>query len=333
MKIVTPLTAIECYEPLVNAGADEFFCGVIPYEWLKAFNNAAPFNRREYLYRCNICTMNSLKILSRIVEKKHVPVKITLNSIYYDKDSYGLIEETLKRFIDLGFRTFIIADVALLVYLRDKGLDCDFHLSGESGAINRLTIRFYNRFGISRYVFSRKTTIGEMKSCIEGSDVKGLEYEAFLLNELCPFTGAYCNTIHCDEMSGICRVPYHMERINKESGKYEKEYHIFKLMNKIDRSKIKEVESMNLTEEDRKPIYRLGETGCGVCKIGDLRDAGITHLKVVGRGNSLKNIINDVKNVRDIIQMTELERDNMKSCTAIKEKYFPGKCPEHCYYP
>ncbi len=26
------------------------------------------------------------------------------------------------------------------------------------------------------------------------------EFEAFVLNEMCQFTGAFCNSLHCDEM-------------------------------------------------------------------------------------------------------------------------------------
>ena len=36
----------------------------------------------------------------------------------------------------------------------------------------------------------------------------GLEFEAFVLNRLCQFTGAFCNSLHCDELGHLCRVPY-----------------------------------------------------------------------------------------------------------------------------
>ena len=34
------------------------------------------------------------------------------------------------------------------------------------------------------------------------------EFEAFVLNEMCQFTGAFCNSLHCDEMGYLCKVPY-----------------------------------------------------------------------------------------------------------------------------
>ena len=39
-----------------------------------------------------------------------------------------------------------------------------------------------------------------------------LEYEAFALNELCHFTGAFCSSLHCDELAPACRLPYRLIR-------------------------------------------------------------------------------------------------------------------------
>lgn len=34
MKLLSPLSNVEDYESLVEAGADEFYCGYMPYRWL-----------------------------------------------------------------------------------------------------------------------------------------------------------------------------------------------------------------------------------------------------------------------------------------------------------
>ena len=44
----------------------------------------------------------------------------------------------------------------------------------------------------------------------------GLEFEAFVLNELCQFTGAFCNSFHCDELGHLCRVPYELGRVRRK---------------------------------------------------------------------------------------------------------------------
>ena len=54
-----------------------------------------------------------------------------------------------------------------------------------------------------------------MKSCISNLK-KNIEYEAFVLNELCHFSGGFCNSLHCDELGHLCRVPYRVGKLNKK---------------------------------------------------------------------------------------------------------------------
>ena len=48
MKITAGLGSINEYVRYVEAGADEFFCGYVPYEWNKKYGTVLPLNRREY---------------------------------------------------------------------------------------------------------------------------------------------------------------------------------------------------------------------------------------------------------------------------------------------
>ena len=157
---------------------------------------------------CNICTLSSMKIISALVQKYQVPVKITFNSLYYTKEQYPMLLDLMNQLIALGLNTFIVADPALIIHLREKGINCKIHLSGETALINRFTVRFFNRFQISRYIFPGKTSVAEMKSCIENCGQAGIEYEAFILNDWRPFAGAFCGTIHCDEMPNSCHILY-----------------------------------------------------------------------------------------------------------------------------
>ena len=49
MKITAGLGSIDEYVRYVEAGADEFFCGYVPYEWNKKYGTVLPLNRREVL--------------------------------------------------------------------------------------------------------------------------------------------------------------------------------------------------------------------------------------------------------------------------------------------
>ena len=74
--------------------------------------------------------------------------------------------------------------------------------------MNREAIKVFREMGIGRIIFHRKNTVASMRQMIEVVNEDRLEYEAFALNELCQFTGAFCNSLHCDEMGYLCRTAY-----------------------------------------------------------------------------------------------------------------------------
>ena len=53
MKIVAGLGSIDEYIKFAEAGADEFFCGYVPYSWSQKYGTVLPLNRREVLCRRN----------------------------------------------------------------------------------------------------------------------------------------------------------------------------------------------------------------------------------------------------------------------------------------
>lgn len=69
MKITVGLGSIDEYERFVQAGADEFFCGYVPFSWAEKYGTVMPLNRREVLC-CNVQlgAYSELEILSRMVK-------------------------------------------------------------------------------------------------------------------------------------------------------------------------------------------------------------------------------------------------------------------------
>jgi Collagenase and related proteases len=332
VKIVAPLSNINCYEPLVEAGAGEFFCGFLPFDWLKKYKAIIPINRRENLAaKSNICTWSSMKILGRMVEKYKIPVKITFNSHYYINNQYKELAELIKALMYLGFSTFIIADIGLAIYLRDNNIDCGIHLSGESEIVNSMAMCYMEQFNISRFIFPRKTTLSDMRDSIKNSGIQGKEYEAFILNSLCPFSGAFCNSIHNDLVIPACHIPHRIVRVNNDARKFSRIDSFLKIAGRVRNNNLPDKSEDTLFGESTSN-YKFGQQGCGVCRMMELKSAGITHLKVVGRGVGIENLVEDVKNLRDIIKQTETGADeNFKD--TVKERYFGKNCPKACYYP
>ena len=327
MKIVAGLGCIDDYIRLVQAGADEVFCGFVPYEWNKTYGNLFPLNRREVLYyNVQINSYEDMKILKKMEEKCKVPVTITLNYLYYIEEQYELIADIMKKLIDIGFTEFIIADLSLIVYLKEKGLKCSIQLSGECSEINRLAVKFLNQFDLKRYIFHRKNTIEDMKAIINDNRDSNIEYEAFILNERCHYTGAFCSSLHCDELHHLCKVPYELCKIDVK-------YSNFPLVDK----RMEEYYSFSVDEEDyssdfNDDNYILGSTGCGICSLMKLKKAGVTHLKVVGRGNFIDIMEKDIKNLKKSLDILDSAHNEESFLIETKQSILEGKCSKSCYY-
>ena len=112
MKIVAGLGSIDDYIDLVEAGADEVFCGYVPYDWNKKYGNLFPLNRREVLYyNVQIGSLTDMKILRRMMDKYKVPVTITFNYLYYleellvgTEEEIHITFEDVKRINEAAFK-------------------------------------------------------------------------------------------------------------------------------------------------------------------------------------------------------------------------------------
>ena len=321
MKIVAGMGSIDDYIRLVKAGADEVFCGYVPYEWNKKYGSLFPLNRREVLYyNIQINSLEDMKILKSMVDVYKVPVSITFNYLYYIEEQYEEIINIMNDLINIGFDQFIIADIALILYIRNKGIKCFIHLSGECSEINSLSMEFFNEFNIDRYVFHRKNTIKDMESCIRNNKVKNLEYEAFILNEKCHYSGAFCSSLHCDEMSHLCTMYYNLAKISEEVNNFKEVDEKYRLYYE------------QLDNEDEDKTHMLGSSGCGICSLKKLKDAGVTHLKVVGRGKYIDYMEEDIKKLKIAIDMINDNKEEKSYENSVENIIFNSKCSGNCYY-
>lgn len=341
MKITAGLGSIDEYERFVHAGADEFFCGYVPCEWTKKYGTVMPLNRREVLsYNVQIGSFSELEILAAMVKEYGRPVHLTFNSLYYIPEQYPEIAEIIKKCMEIGFRSYIIADPALILYLRKQHIECEIHLSGETAEVNTGMVDFFQQLKLKRLIFHRKNTMEDMQSIIAcqraAEKMKpeitrtGLEFEAFALNELCQFTGAFCNSLHCDEMGYLCRVPYQLTCI--KNGQEGNDYITCSKAASVRNAISGQETTSAATPAEDDSGYLLGESGCGFCALYRLREAGITHLKLVGRGNYTDFMEKDIQNLRkalDILDVSKTEKDYISS---MKNTLFPHGCSGNCYY-
>ena len=387
MKIVAGLGSIDEYIRFAEAGADEFFCGYVPYSWSKKYGTVMPLNRREVLcYNVQVGAFSELEILSKMVEKYKKTVHLTFNSLYYIPQQYPEIARIIQQCMSIGFRSYIIADPALVLYLREQNIPCEIHLSGETGEINSQMVKVFQKLGLKRVIFHRKNTFEDMKAVVDkcknqcqkqnyssyfyaskelkeahGSEKyrinkidDSLEFEAFALNEMCQFTGAFCNSLHCDEMGYLCRVPYELGKIKTSfvnsshdvlfplHEMYESSDHVVacdKLAGSIgendnmdDTSHMGEDHGFSEDGIADENGYLCGQTGCGLCALYQLKQAGITHLKLVGRGNYTDYMEKDIRNLRMALEILETAEEESVYLKNMKSAIFPDGCSRNCYY-
>lgn len=325
MQIVAGLGSIDEYERFVKAGADEFFCGYVPFSWAEKYGVMNPLNRREVLYyNVQIGSMSELRILKKMVDYYGKPVKLTFNSLYYTKEQYPMIAEIITQCMQAGFESYIIADPALILYLRQQKINCDIHLSGEMAEVNRIMVEEMMQFDIRRVIFHRKNSLDDMESCISYVADKKIQYEAFILNELCQFSGAFCNSLHCDELTHLCRVPYKLGNL------YPKEKENLLVREKLKTEKRPETDEEELTYD--ADGYLTGSTGCGLCALYRMRQIGITHLKLVGRGNYTDFMEKDIRQLKKALELLDGAEDEADYQKTIQTTIFPEGCGKKCYY-
>ena len=297
MKITAGLGSLEAYPRLAKAGADELFAGFVPMEWLEKYGNITPLNRREVLlHGMQLDTLGEMRLLRSMIEEHGAPVALTFNSISYLPEQYPVIADMLSSLSNLGFRDWIIADPALILYLRAQGMDDRIHLSGEAGCFHPDALRLMSRLGIDRFIFPRKLTPDDMAACI--SALPGPEYEAFALNERCIFSGAFCSSLHCDELDHICHLPF-----------------------------LPYGSDVAHSAVDEADFDGFGAGGCALCALPALSRAGVTHLKVVGRGAHIEDMERDVHLLRRALSIENASPETLR------QEILGGNCGKNCYYP
>ena len=156
---------------------------------------------------------------------------------------------------------------------------------------------------------------------------------------MCHFTGAYCNSFHCDEFAHLCHVPYELGNVDgrKKSSLAAAE------------------ERSELCVETEPDGYVTGATGCGLCALYDLKKAGVTHLKIVGRGNyaeyAKRDIMQARRALRILAEVESMKGEGIEAGLAetgseqagadlqaaryqkrVRTELFRGGCTKNCYY-
>ena len=335
MKIKSPLTDKKEVESLVEAGADEFFCGIEPIEWRRKFRDFSINQRSTHANFTRLIDLEKAIIRAHSLKAK---VHVAINAFFYSEEQYKnailIIKEVLRR----GADGIIFADLGLLINVPASLLQGKHTIIGTDMVIfNRQAASFCKRLGAKRIVIPRSITIDELKDVV--TNAGDMEYEVFIIHDLCFFEHGFC--AYCKEASGM----------PKKQARLRKKVYLFsasRLMArgfeggcrsrfsclKVSLNTHKRIETMrNFHFWTNKHI-----DGCGACALYDFKKLGIKAVKVLDRNFPTQEKIRATMFIRkslDFLKDTQISKDDyMQKCRELFKKTFGSKCDKYdCYYP
>lgn len=266
MRILAPLRHSDEVRPLADAGAGEFYCGVLPPGWGAAFGSAAVHRRSTAT-----ASVPGLDDLARIVARAGArPVHATLNATSYPAGALPMLVDFARQLVDAGVAGLIVAELELVLALRDAGLAARVHLSSLATCRNAGAAAFWRRLGVTRIVLPRHMTLAE----IEATAVPGVEREVFALNDGCAFEEGTCSTTHAFR-------PFCMDdRLGEGATRLDERYAFWRW-------------TLDNCGSRQSRGYSLGP--CGLCALPRLAAMGVASLKVVGREAPLARKVASVR--------------------------------------
>lgn len=329
MEITSPISHVDEIEPLVAAGAKEFYCGVVPSNWVAQFNTGA-VNRR---YFSNLPSLPELEKAVTIAHGLGAKMFLVLNAQHYGAAQLEALVALGDSFQKMGGDAVIVADLTLIVALREQVPELGIHVSSVASCRNSAAVSFYRDLGVRRVILPRDVTLDEIE--VIAKAVPDIEIEVFILNDGCVFEEGVCHTIHLPKKLGgpICVDSYQFEYVGT-AGKA--------LPPKLARRLLD-------NDEDYKRWlwYRFGcgfsttEAGypfgpCGLCAIHRLREAGIASIKIAGREGATERKLKSVEMVHQVLDAARQGGDAISvATTAVGIRKTLKHCQSGymCYYP
>lgn len=329
MKIVSPISKVEEAGLCAQLGADELFFGLVPEEWVERYGHFTT-NRRS------ANNLKSLEDVQQVIATVHglgKRVSVAMNGSTHTTTQVAYISSLASELADLGVDALIVGDIQLLYLLARLNLPVRLHVSSIAACRNVAAARLYQKLGADRIIFPRHISLTEIDTLVRA--VPELEFEAFVLNDGCPYEEGLCHTLHLPtELGGpICF----------EKADYE--------LQRVDGLDLTTNEKQNIAKNDKcyshwrwsKFSRGFSETAsgqpygpCGLCAIPRLAEIGVDCIKIAGRdGNSLRKQ-RSLEMVVTIV--THLNKGLDADEIIYRAQQIRGE-PEHCqdghmcYYP
>ncbi|GAB1402173.1 hypothetical protein MASR1M68_10840 [Elusimicrobiota bacterium] len=320
-NITSGFNNISVIEELKKAGATELYTGFFDESVNKKYPIAFNIlNRRGE--DANFTNWQEFKRAISLAEKLQLPVYVTFNGLYIQKQ-YKLILDTINKVSSLnGVKGIIVNDIALLLLLKENNYKKDIVISTGGTIFNSHTVAFYKSLGAKRIILDRQLSIKDIIEII--SYDKTMQYEIFAFGGSCFFIDGFCSFFHCSENLdynqkivntynvNMCETGCHLieQNISKFSDYYMKKY--------------------NLNTENFISFMRHS---CNLCNLYELKKIKNLSLKIVNRKKSSISFVEVVSSAINSLETSKSKKEYIKYCKRILEEKKLFKCNQsQCFY-
>ena len=233
-------------------------------------------------------TLGDLKEIGERCSAKNVKTYLTLNTIIYNHD-LSLIKRIIKEVKENNISAIIAADQAVINLAKSEGVEV--HISTQLNITNIETIKFYALFA-DVMVLSRELSLRQIKEICEQITKEDVRGPAGNLIEIEVFGhGALCMAV-----SGKCYLSLHTHNSSANRGACNQ--------NCRRKYKVIDIEDGHELEIDNEYIMSPKDL-CTIDFLDQLVEAGISVLKIEGRGRSPEYVATVIKCYRDAIDSIE----------------------------
>lgn len=292
-KILSPIKAYTGAVRVIDAGADELYCGV-----------RTPGLEDFELYRGASVDIPTYDEFQQVVDYAHghgVEVYVTINQPYIIDSMERTMAKHIQRIVESGADSLIIGDLGMLQLAKEVAPDIKYSASTYLSATNSESAEFLRRNGFDRVILERHVPLPQIKEIVDDVDV---EVEVFIHGSGCSNINVNCYCYHykfpemdqgyltIDGIKFPCSLPYEVNEDDEKLGDY--------------------------------PIVDA-YTFCSLCKLPELLDTGVYGLKIEGRGINEVYQASTTKLYRDslaLLQSGETE-EFWERLESIKDTFIP----------
>jgi U32 family peptidase len=354
MEILSPINSVNEVGPLHEAGATELYCGIMRREVQQEYTNVFSLNSRQ-VSEANLPGFGELAEVVGAARARGMKVFVAYNALYSD-DQFEALTGELEDALACGPDGLIVADIALMMYMKERYPGVKVVVSTFGGSFNSRTASLYRELGASRITLPRHLTVGEISAI--AAACPDIEYEVFIMSERCYFPNALCRFEHAayrvkeGPFSFISSVSQKLlgRRMAMFTATYRNQ-----TINRLQDRFVANNGMMCCREYEADlfdaagAVVEAGKTfrffdmwnsfreACGLCALYDIASVpAVKSVKVVGRQSLTGRKVADTRMVRDALDLLKGNPTRGEFCEAAKKMrkdFYPDYCGDaFCYY-